>query len=72
MLSITDVVANMLLKKGLIGEVRNFETTIDIPQGSEKAPIKMVIKADHLQVRLDNKQEKETPTYTPYTERKEG
>jgi len=60
MLSITDVLTNLILKKGLVGEVRNFETTIDIPQQDGKGPIKMVVKADHLQVRLDsNKQETE-------------
>jgi len=60
MLSMTDIVTNMLLKRGVMAEVRNFETTIDIPQDSGKDPIKMIIKADHLQVRLDNdKHEKE-------------
>lgn len=58
--SITDILVNVLLKKGLIGEVRNFETTIDIPQENGKNTIKMVIKADHLHICFDtNKQEKE-------------
>ena len=35
--SITDILINVLLKKGLIGEVRNFETEIDIPQENGKS-----------------------------------
>lgn len=57
--SITDILVNLLLKKGLIGEIRNFETTIDIPQENEKSPIKMVIKSDHLHIRLDTGKDKE-------------
>lgn len=57
--SITDILINVLLKKGLIGEVRNFETEIDIPQENGKSPIKMVIKSDHLHIRLDTGKDKE-------------
>jgi hypothetical protein len=57
--SITDIIINVLLKKGLIGEVRNFETEIDIPQENGKSPIKMVIKSDHLRIRLDTGKDKE-------------
>lgn len=60
--SITDILINVLLKKGLIGEVRNFETEIDIPQENGKSPIKMVIKSDHLHIRLDTGKDKERST----------
>lgn len=60
--SITDILINVLLKKGLIGEVRNFETEIDIPQENGKSPIKMVIKSDHLHIRLDTDKDKERST----------
>lgn len=52
MSKVSDMIVNMVLKKGVIGEFRNFETKVDIPQESGE-PITITIKAEHLQVRLE-------------------
>jgi hypothetical protein len=52
MSKVSDMIVNMILKKGVMGEFRNFETKVDIPQESGE-PITVTIKAEHLQVRLE-------------------
>ena len=49
---ISDMVVNMILKKGVLGEFRNFETQVDIPQESGKN-IVVTINAENLQIRMD-------------------
>jgi len=47
-MKMSDVLINVLLKKGVLGEFRNFETEIQTEEG-----MKITIKAENLQVRLD-------------------
>lgn len=56
MSKVTDIIVNLMLKKGVLGDFRNFETKIDVPQESGKITT-IIIKADHLQVRMENKNE---------------
>lgn len=53
-MKITEILLNMLLKKGLGGELKNFKTTIEIPnQDSTNPPIKCTITADQIQIKVE-------------------
>ncbi len=45
---LTDVLVSYLLKGGILGEARNIETTIDVPDSN----IKITIKAEHVTVKV--------------------
>lgn len=49
---ISDMVINAILKRGVLGEFKNFETTAYIPQEAGNK-IAIIIKAENLQIRVD-------------------
>lgn len=52
MQNISANIISALIKKGVLGEMKNFKTTVDIP-GSDEKPIKIIITADNLQIKFD-------------------
>jgi len=52
--SLSDMIVTMLVKQGVIGEFRNFETKIDIPKEGTEG-IKISIKAENVQIKVDKK-----------------
>lgn len=53
-MKLTDVMVNLILKKGILGEFRNLETEFEIPaEEPNKKPIKITVKAEHIQIKLD-------------------
>ena len=53
-MKITDILITTLLKHGAFAEMKNFETEIIIPGETKDAePIKIIITADALQIRMD-------------------
>lgn len=56
MSKLSDMIVSAILKRGILGEFRNFETEVEIPQDN-KPSIKVTIKAENLQVRFDMEKE---------------
>ena len=53
-MKITDTLITTLLKYGVIGEMKNFKTEIEIPGETEDGePRKVIITADSIQIRMD-------------------
>lgn len=52
MSKLSDMIISAILKRGVLGEFKNFETKADIPQESGNK-IVITIKAENLQVRMD-------------------
>lgn len=53
-MKITDTLITTLLKHGVIGEMKNFKTEIEIPGETEDdEPQKVIITADSIQIRMD-------------------
>ena len=53
-MKITDTLITTLLKHGVIGEMKNFKTEIEIPGKTEDdEPQKVIITADSIQIRMD-------------------
>ena len=52
MSKLSDMIVSAILKRGILGEFRNFETEVEIPQDN-KPMIKVIVKAENLQVRID-------------------
>ena len=53
-MKITDTLITTLLKHGVIGEMKNFKTEIEIPRETEDdEPQKVIITADSIQIRMD-------------------
>ena len=53
-MKITDTLITTLLKYGVIGEMKNFKTEIEIPGETEDdEPQKVIITADSIQIRMD-------------------
>ena len=53
-MNITETIINVLIKRGLGGDMKNFKTTIEIPnQDSTKTPVKVTITADALQIKIE-------------------
>ena len=52
MSKLSDMIVSAILKRGILGEFRNFETEVEIPQDN-KPTIKVTVKAENLQVRID-------------------
>ena len=50
-MKITDILVSTLVKHGVIGEMKNFKTEVEIPAQDE--PVKLIITADVLQIRID-------------------
>lgn len=59
-MNITGMIVSALLKKGVLGEFRQFETTVEIPQGTSSEKIVVKIKAENLQIRLQQNNGEET------------
>jgi hypothetical protein len=56
MSKLSDMIVSAILKRGILGEFRNFETEVEIPQDN-KPMIKVIVKAENLQVRIDMEKE---------------
>ena len=56
MSKVSDMIVSAILKRGILGEFRNFETEVEIPQDN-KPTIKVMVKAENLQVRFDMEKE---------------
>lgn len=56
MSKLSDMIVSAILKRGILGEFRNFETEVEIPQDN-KPTIKVTVKAENLQVRIDMEKE---------------
>jgi hypothetical protein len=56
MSKLSDMIVSAILKRGILGEFRNFETEVEIPQDN-KPTIKVMVKAENLQVRIDMEKE---------------
>lgn len=56
MSKLSDMIVSAILKRGILGEFRNFETEVEIPQDN-KPTIKVIVKAENLQVRIDMEKE---------------
>ena len=52
-MKITDMLVSTLLKHGAFGEMKNFKTEVLMPIPGETEPIKIIITADALQIRMD-------------------
>lgn len=53
-MKITDTLITTLLKHGVVGEMKNFKTEIEIPGETEDdEPRKIIITADLIQIRMD-------------------
>lgn len=48
---IVDLIVNLLMKKGILGDIKQLDTIIDIPQASGSA-VKITIKAENVQIKL--------------------
>ena len=57
MSKLSDMIVSAILKRGILGEFRNFETEVEIPQDN-KPMIKVIVKAWNLKVRSDREKEK--------------
>ena len=55
MSKISDMIVTAVLKKGVLGDFKNFETEVEIPQ-EEKASIRITIRAENLQIRVEKEQ----------------
>lgn len=67
-MKLTDMIVSAIIKKGILFEARNVDTTIDIPvdaeMGSGKTAeilkgIKIHIKAEHMTIRIDKDSKEE-------------
>lgn len=56
MSKLSDMIVSAILKRGILGEFRNFETEVEIPQDN-KPTIKVTVKAENLQVCIDMEKE---------------
>lgn len=56
MSKLSDMIVSAILKRGILGEFRNFETEVEIPQDN-KPMIKVIVKAENLQARIDMEKE---------------
>ena len=56
MSKLSDMIVSAILKRGILGEFRNFETEVEIPQDN-KPMIKVIVKAENLQVCIDMEKE---------------
>ena len=61
MSKLSDMIVSAILKRGILGEFRNFETEVEIPQDN-KPMIKVIVKAENLQVRIDMEKEEKQRT----------
>jgi len=50
-MKITESIVNFALKKGLLGDINNFETEIELPNADNKL-IKVTIKAEHIEIKV--------------------
>ena len=51
---LADVLLNTVIKKGCSSEIKNFKTTVDVPnQDPDKEPIKIVISSDLIQIKIE-------------------
>lgn len=52
--SITDMIISAVLKKGILGELKNFKTEIAIPKDSpNQSQTKIIVTADNLQIKIE-------------------
>jgi len=54
MSALTEMIISAIVKRGILGEIRNFRTEIEFPNEEGLDPITMVITADHVQVKIEN------------------
>lgn len=53
-MKIPEMLINTLIKRGLSGEIKNFKTTVDVPQTNPTdPPIKITITAETLQIKVE-------------------
>ena len=53
-MKIVEAVLTALLKRGIIGELKDFKTEIDIPSTTPNGPpTKLIVSADLLQIKID-------------------
>ena len=57
---ITDMIISAILKKGVMSDIKAFETSVEIPNDDvRKKPIVINIKAENIQIRLMSGEDKE-------------
>ena len=57
---ITDMIISAILKKGVMSDIKAFETNVEIPNDdARKKPIVINIKAENIQIRLMSGEDKE-------------
>ena len=49
MSKLSDMIVSAILKRGILGEFRNFETEVEIPQDN-KPMIKVIVKAENFSI----------------------
>ena len=48
-MKLSDMIISMIIKKGIINEIRNMECDVDIPDTN----VKVKIKAEHITIKLE-------------------
>ena len=56
MSKISDMIVSAILKRGILGEFKNFEPEVEIPQ-ENKESIRITIQAENLQIRVEKGEE---------------
>ena len=56
MSKISDMIVSAILKRGTLGEFKNFKTEVEIPQ-ENKELIRITIQAESLQIRVEKGEE---------------
>lgn len=56
MSKISDMIVSAILKRGTLGEFKNFKTEVEIPQ-ENKELIRITIQAENLQIRVEKGEE---------------
>jgi len=56
MSKISDMIVSAILKRGILGDFKNFETEVEIPQ-ENKESIRITIQAENLQIRVEKGEE---------------
>lgn len=51
-MNITDKILNFIIQRGLGGDIKNFKTTVEIPN-QDAPPIKVTITADNIQIKVE-------------------
>jgi len=53
-MKLTDALINILIKRGVFGDIRNFSTEFEIPNDNPNInPTRIIVKAEHIELKID-------------------